>query len=115
MGTKDGWRNDFWLDLSNSYLWNTDANKDILGEHSFPFPIFVATAYQSKNRNEFVPIENTPLYCGVPVDPRKLGIKTDLGGGFVQVSFRKGALSNFLVSHKDHLQIRHCIIHRVLH
>ena len=53
------WANDFWLDLSNAYLWNTDANKDILNENSFPFPIFVATAYDSANNQDFFPVENT--------------------------------------------------------
>lgn len=56
---KEEWMQDLWLDLSNAYLWNTEANKDILNEDSFPFPIFVATAYESTNNKDFVPIENS--------------------------------------------------------
>jgi hypothetical protein len=82
------WENDFWLDLSNAYLWNTDATKNIL-EKSLPFPIFVATGYDARNSNAFIPIENTLLYSGVPVDPRKLNENSTFGGGFVQVSYLK--------------------------
>jgi len=86
MNIKDGfnWQNDFWLDLSNAYLWNTDGTKYILDDDTFPFPIFVSTAYESKDNQNFFPVESTPLYTGIPVDPRKLGLKTSLGGGFVQ-------------------------------
>lgn len=79
------WENDFWLDLSNAYLWNSDAK--ILDESSLPFPVFVATAYDSRNNKEFFPIENTLLYSGVPLDPRKLDKNAFMGGGFVQVSY----------------------------
>lgn len=79
---------DFWLDLSNAYLWNTKdntvGNEKLLNEDSFPFPIFVATGYDSANKNQLFPIENTPLYSGIPVDPKKLGLKTEFGGGFIQ-------------------------------
>ncbi|KAK1746153.1 hypothetical protein QTG54_002760 [Skeletonema marinoi] len=77
------WENDFWLDLSNAYLWNSDI-KPILDESSLPFPVFVATAYDSRNNKEFFPIENTLLYSGVPLDPRKLDKNAFMGGGFVQ-------------------------------
>ena len=80
------WENDFWLDLSNAYLWNSDI-KPILDESSLPLPVFVATAYDSRNNKEFFPIENTLLYSGVPLDPRKLDKKAFMGGGFVQVSY----------------------------
>jgi len=54
---------------------------------SLPFPVFVATAYDSRNNKEFFPIENTLLYSGVPLDPRKLDKNAFMGGGFVQVSY----------------------------
>ena len=80
------WEADFWKDTSNAYLWNTDETKHILDEKSLPFPIFTATGYDSRNNGEFFPVENTLLYSGIPVDPRKLNEKSDFGGGFVQVS-----------------------------
>jgi hypothetical protein len=77
------WQNDFWLDLSNAYLWNTEAAKEILNSSTLPFPIFVSTCYESNNIEEFLPVENTFLYSGIPVDPRLL-TNNDFGGGFVQ-------------------------------
>jgi len=102
MDIRSGWdyKNDFWLDLSNAYLWNTDtdATKHILDEKSLPFPIFVAAAYDSRNSKEFISIENTLLYSGVPVDPRKLNKETyDFGGGFVQVSRLRKVLCYILL------------------
>jgi hypothetical protein len=92
------WQNDFWLDLSNAYLWNTAATKHIL-ENSLPFPIFVSTGYETRNREEFFFVENTLLYSGLPVDPRKLNENSSFGGGFVQVSFIK--LSVSVLKHSD--------------
>eukprot|EP00978_Attheya_sp_CCMP212_P028807 scaffold100531_cov56-Attheya_sp.AAC.3 len=81
----DNWKDDFWLDLSNAYLWNTEGAKDILNNrHTLPFPIFVSTCYAAKNPEEFFPVENTLFYSGIPVDPRLLTKKNDFGGGFVQ-------------------------------
>jgi len=95
------WENDFWLDLSNVYLWNSDATKNILDEESLPFPIFVATGYEAAHNKDFIPIENTLLYSGVPVDPRKLNKALSFGGGFVQVSCFFGlfcTLSTYIVT-----------------
>ena len=87
MSFKGNWRNDFWLDLSNAYLWNTEATKDILDDHSFPFPVFCASGFFDKNKDEYFPIENTPLYSGLPMDPRLYqGDDLETGGGFIQVS-----------------------------
>lgn len=81
------WENDFWLDLSNAYLWNTEATKYILDDHSFPFPIFVSSGFFSTNDAEYFPIENTPLYSGLPIDPRLTqgDLVCSTGGGFIQV------------------------------
>jgi len=80
------WRNDFWLDLNNAYLWNAPGEKDILNKNSFPFPIWCSTVYDERNNQECYPVENTPLYSGVPFDPRSLNVGADFGGGYVQVS-----------------------------
>ena len=103
MDIRPGWNyeNDFWLDVSNAYLWNTDATKHILDESTLPFPIFVATGYDSSNIEEFVPIENTLLYSGIPVDPRKLNKKSTFGGGFVQVSCMAFVYSICCVTHYE--------------
>lgn len=68
------WKPDFWLDLSNAYLWN---NQTILDEqHTMPFPVYVATAYDPTEVT--FPIEFTNLYCGIPISP------SCLGGGYIQ-------------------------------
>lgn len=92
------WKNDFWLDLSNAYLWNIPGKKDMLNKNSFPFPIFCATVYDERNDEEFYPLENTPLYSGIPMDPRGVGIDTDFGGGYVQVSIDRLACSLYRCS-----------------
>jgi hypothetical protein len=78
------WKNDFWLELSDAYLWNIEEKNDLLNENSFPFPIFCATVFDERNSDENFPMEITPLYSGIPTDPRSLGVDTDFGGGFVQ-------------------------------
>jgi hypothetical protein len=99
------WENDFWLDLSNVYLWNTDATKHIL-EKSLPFLILVSTGYEARNRKEFIPIENTLLYSGVPVDPRKLNENSSFGGGFVQVSNTYLSNKSALLNYSDRSQTK---------
>jgi hypothetical protein len=78
------WKNDFWLELSDAYLWNNEGNNELLNENSFPFPIFCASVCDERNPGEYFPMEITPLYSGIPMDPRSLGVDTDFGGGFVQ-------------------------------
>jgi len=86
---------DNWLNLNNAYL----LDEDILNELTMPFPIFVATGYESSDPNQFFPIENTLIYSGIPVDLTSLGIKTKIGGGFVQgLALNSGSLDN-----KDHV------------
>ena len=80
------WKDDFWLQLSDAYLWNAEGEKDILNEKSLPFPIFCASVYDEKDNSQSYPYENTALYTGIPMDPRSLDADAKFGGGYVMVS-----------------------------
>jgi hypothetical protein len=82
---------DFYLGLGNAMLWNEVTPSNRLTDKRFPFTICAGTAYplpiEGKDR-KYVPFEFTPLYCGIPFNPK---IYTDLyrtsfpvDGGFVQ-------------------------------
>lgn len=74
---------DFLLDMANAYLWN-DAKR--LDSKTFPFPIYVGTVYPDvKEPNIAVPFEFTPLYFGIPMDPRIHDNPTfNISGGYTQ-------------------------------
>lgn len=74
---------DFLLDMGNAYLWN-DAKR--LDDKTFPFPIFVGTAYPDRQKVDIaVPFEFTPLYIGLPIDPRIYQKESlNCGGGYTQ-------------------------------
>ncbi|KAL7580527.1 hypothetical protein ACA910_003655 [Epithemia clementina (nom. ined.)] len=81
---------DFWLDACNAYLWNQDNAriKNILNDrNTLPYPIYVACCSSDITNHQIYPFEMTPMYTGIPVDPKTLNPdETDIGGGFIMGS-----------------------------
>ena len=79
---------DFYLDIGNAMLWNENPNR--LSEKRFPFTICAGTAYPYPDSSKevvqaFIPFEFTPLYCGVPINPKQVNDKLfTVEGGFTQ-------------------------------
>lgn len=58
-----------------------------LTEKRFPFTICAGTAYaydKKKSPTSFIPFEFTPLYVGVPMNPKKISHDFTVEGGFTQ-------------------------------
>ena len=75
---------DLLLDMGNAYLWNNDVKQ--LDDKTFPFPIFVRTTYPNvKKPDVAILFEFSPLYFGIPVNPRVLEKPVlNCSGGYTQ-------------------------------
>jgi hypothetical protein len=91
---------DYLKDMGDAYLWNDNAKR--LDDKTFPFPIFVGTAYPALKQKVTiaVPFEFTPLYVGIPIDPRIHNNKQmDIGGGYTQsIAFNSHVTNKGLTS-----------------